>query len=67
MLTVFLSVSHEQVDYHPVYTTSRCFFVVREDGSVEDFSYNKCVAGAITSHDLPADFVHRLCKAFPKK
>lgn len=60
-------VKNIKVDYHPTYTTSRCFFVVREDGSVEDFSYNKCVAGAITSHDLPADFVHRLCKAFPKK
>jgi hypothetical protein len=31
------------VDFHPQYKTTRCFFLVREDGEKEDFSYHKCV------------------------
>eukprot|EP00268_Persea_americana_P042169 TRINITY_DN42189_c0_g1_i1.p1 TRINITY_DN42189_c0_g1~~TRINITY_DN42189_c0_g1_i1.p1 ORF type:complete len:262 (-),score=77.29 TRINITY_DN42189_c0_g1_i1:653-1438(-) len=31
-----------QVRYHPVWK-SRCFFLVREDGSADDFSFRKCV------------------------
>lgn len=31
-----------QVRYHPVFK-SRCFFLVREDESVDDFSFRKCV------------------------
>ncbi|RVW12021.1 Protein embryo defective 514 [Vitis vinifera] len=31
-----------QVRYHPVFK-SRCFFVIRDDESVDDFSFRKCV------------------------
>ncbi|KAK4750746.1 hypothetical protein SAY87_004228 [Trapa incisa] len=31
-----------QVRYHPVFK-SRCFFLVKEDGSMDDFSFRKCV------------------------
>lgn len=36
-----------QVRYHPKFK-SRCFFLTREDGSVDDFSFRKCV-----DHILP--------------
>lgn len=36
-----------QVRYHPTFK-SRCFFLVREDESVDDFSFRKCV-----DHILP--------------
>ncbi|KAL0909418.1 hypothetical protein M5K25_020288 [Dendrobium thyrsiflorum] len=36
-----------QVRYHPAWK-SRCFFIVRIDGSVDDFSFRKCV-----DHILP--------------
>ncbi|XP_020539597.1 DNA-directed RNA polymerase IV subunit 1 isoform X2 [Jatropha curcas] len=32
---------------HPEYQGSRCFSVVRTDGTIEDFSYRKCVHGAL--------------------
>ena len=31
------------VDFHPNFNQTRCFFIVREDGTKEDFSYHKCV------------------------
>jgi len=31
------------VDFHPVYKQTRCFFVVKEDGTKEDFSIHKCL------------------------
>eukprot|EP01016_Furgasonia_blochmanni_P004456 TRINITY_DN11732_c0_g2_i7.p1 TRINITY_DN11732_c0_g2~~TRINITY_DN11732_c0_g2_i7.p1 ORF type:complete len:463 (-),score=172.26 TRINITY_DN11732_c0_g2_i7:111-1499(-) len=31
------------VDVHPEHPTSRCFFAVKEDGSKEDFSLQKCL------------------------
>lgn len=31
-----------QIRFHPQFK-SRCFFVIREDGSVDDFSFRKCV------------------------
>jgi hypothetical protein len=34
-----------QVDHHDSHSKSRCFFVVRTDGSVCDFSYHKCIKG----------------------
>ncbi|KAJ7516349.1 hypothetical protein O6H91_22G055100 [Diphasiastrum complanatum] len=34
-----------KVDYNPSYPSTRCFFVVRKDGTVADFSYHKCVRG----------------------
>lgn len=36
------------VDFHPVYKQTRCFFIVREDGTREDFSLHKCL-NAFTS------------------
>ncbi|KAL8150719.1 hypothetical protein V2J09_020527 [Rumex salicifolius] len=36
-----------QIRFHPVYK-SRCFFIVRNDESVDDFSFRKCV-----DHILP--------------
>lgn len=34
---------HFSVDNHPDYPNTRCFFVVRKDGSKEDFSMSRCV------------------------
>lgn len=31
-----------QVRYHPMWK-SRCFFLIRDDNSVDDFSFRKCV------------------------
>lgn len=36
-----------QVRFHPLYR-SRCYFLVREDGASDDFSFRKCV-----DHILP--------------
>ncbi|KAJ8769723.1 hypothetical protein K2173_005929 [Erythroxylum novogranatense] len=38
---------HIKVVKHPVYQDSRCFSLVRTDGTMEDFSYHKCVHGAL--------------------
>uniref|UniRef100_A0A7N0TX24 DNA-directed RNA polymerase subunit n=1 Tax=Kalanchoe fedtschenkoi TaxID=63787 RepID=A0A7N0TX24_KALFE len=35
-----------KVGYHPVHKV-RCFFVIRTDGSEEDFSFRKCTLGAL--------------------
>ncbi|CAI2372682.1 unnamed protein product [Moneuplotes crassus] len=35
--------SHFIVDEHPSYRNTRCFFVVRADGTKEDFSMSKCI------------------------
>jgi hypothetical protein len=32
-----------QVDKHPNFPDSRCFWIVREDGTETDFSYHKCL------------------------
>lgn len=32
-----------EVGPHPEYQKTRCFFVVRKDGSKEDFSVSKCI------------------------
>lgn len=34
---------HFTVDFHPKFNDTKCFFVVRTDGSKEDFSYVKCL------------------------
>lgn len=34
-----------QVDYHENHAESRCFFVVRRDGTLCDFSFRKCIKG----------------------
>lgn len=31
------------VGLHPEYKQTRCFFVVKNDGSKEDFSFHKCL------------------------
>lgn len=42
-----VGVQEIKVGYHPKHPTSTCFFVVRTDGTVEDFSYHKCVIGLL--------------------
>jgi len=40
------------VKQHPIFETTRCFFLVRSDGTEEDFSYIKCIdsiAGSVIS------------------
>ena len=34
---------HFEVNVHPLYEKTRCFFVVRKDGTKEDFSVTKCI------------------------
>jgi len=34
---------HFTVDVHPKFSDTKCFFVVRKDGTKEDFSYVKCM------------------------
>ena len=34
---------HFEVGEHPDFAKTRCFFVVRKDGSKEDFSISKCI------------------------
>ncbi|KAI3414692.1 DNA-directed RNA polymerase [Psidium guajava] len=36
-----------KVGHHPKHQDSRCFMLVRADGTAEDFSYHKCVLGAL--------------------
>ncbi|KAI4376450.1 hypothetical protein MLD38_014211 [Melastoma candidum] len=44
------------VGYHPDFKSSRCLFVVRKDGEMEDFSYWKCIKGLIRKkYPLHAD------------
>lgn len=35
---------HFVVDVNPTYVDTRCLFVVREDGTREDFSIVKCIS-----------------------
>lgn len=35
--------SFRQVDMSPYTRDNRCFYLVRKDGTVEDFSYLKCL------------------------
>lgn len=36
-----------QVGYHPKYDKSHCFILERKDGTIEDFSYRKCITRAL--------------------
>ncbi|KAM2301476.1 hypothetical protein ACFX1S_032376 [Malus domestica] len=36
-----------KIGAHPKHEEAHCFMVVRTDGTVEDFSYHKCVMGAL--------------------
>ncbi|KAF5184989.1 Dna-directed rna polymerase iv subunit [Thalictrum thalictroides] len=42
-----------KVGPHPEHPETRCFLITRNDGSVEDFSYIKCVEGARKALGLP--------------
>jgi len=37
------NLSHFTVGVHPTYTETRCFFIVKDDETKEDFSVNKCI------------------------
>ena len=39
-----------QVDTSPKFPATRCFFVVKEDGSRDDFSFHKCLENLILTH-----------------
>nr|AJA90763.1 DNA-directed RNA polymerase V largest subunit like [Ephedra trifurca] len=40
-------VDYLMIDYHNEYPTSRCFFIVRKDGTRTDFSYIKCLKALV--------------------
>lgn len=42
-----------QVRIHPEFDTSRCFFVLRTDGTEEDFSYRKCLETLLPNDSAP--------------
>lgn len=42
---------HFEVGVHPQYERTRCFFVVKKDGSKEDFSVSKCLQNLEMSQD----------------
>jgi hypothetical protein len=44
--------SHFEIDYHPEFKTTKCFHVVRKDGSKQDFSFKKIVAN-LTGQFVP--------------
>lgn len=35
------------VGLHPEFNQTRCFFVVKNDGTREDFSFHKCISNLI--------------------
>jgi len=35
--------SHFECNSHPSFDKTRCFFIVRKDGTKEDFSVSKCI------------------------
>jgi len=37
------NLDHFTTGIHPVYSMTRCFFVVKSDGTKEDFSAAKCI------------------------
>lgn len=37
------------VGFHPTFDATRCFFIIREDGTKEDFSYHKCIHNLVNS------------------
>jgi hypothetical protein len=36
-------VDHFEVGFHPTYKDTKCFLIVKHDGTKEDFSFNKCI------------------------
>ena len=55
------AVSHFKYDEHPEYTGTMCFFIVRTDGTSEDFSFRKCldIVFGTQSRQKPRDGRHR--------
>ncbi|KAL8492307.1 hypothetical protein ACS0TY_023796 [Phlomoides rotata] len=43
----YITVFTLQIGYHPNFDSSRCLFIVRNDGELVDFSYWKCIKGLI--------------------
>jgi len=43
---------HFTVGTHPLYKQTRCFFVVRNDGTKEDFSSTKCIENIRKKYDV---------------
>lgn len=41
---------HFVVDVNPTYVDTRCLFVVRDDGTREDFSIVKCISNIESKH-----------------
>lgn len=39
------------VSLHPEYKQTRCFFVIKEDGTKEDFSFHKCLNNMVGETD----------------
>lgn len=39
------------VALHPEYKQTRCFFVLKNDGSREDFSFHKCISRLVGDND----------------
>lgn len=42
-----------QVRFHPDFELSRCFFILRTDGTEEDFSYRKCLESLLPNDSAP--------------
>lgn len=53
-----------KIGYSPSHPESRCFMLVRNDGTLVDFSYRKCVMGAVKQYspELVPIFKKRLFK-----
>eukprot|EP01018_Ginkgo_biloba_P002441 Gb_38368 [translate_table: standard] len=49
------------IDNHSKYTSTRCFYIVRKDGTRTDFSYLKCLKGLVEKKfpDSAKDFIEK--------
>lgn len=58
-----VGIAEIKIGFNPEFPQSRCFVVVRKDGSIEDFSYHKCLSGLAGhfSPDLAFEYQQRLC------
>ncbi|KAK9144966.1 hypothetical protein Sjap_004869 [Stephania japonica] len=53
-----------KVATHPKWRKTRCFMLVRTDGTIVDFSYQKCVMGAAKAYKLSPKLIDKLYMAF---
>ncbi|KAK9121359.1 hypothetical protein Syun_018976 [Stephania yunnanensis] len=53
-----------KVATHPKWRKTRCFMLVRTDGTIMDFSYQKCVMGAAKAYKLSPKLIDKLYMAF---